>query len=456
MTVKKITTLGCNPLLMLHKMADIGGLEILESESFERWGQTYYTRVIGRHSSGLYFEARDNVNATLGAGSERRFMFAQSLAEGSSPGTLLEAGRIEYFDKQEMTSTELARVITFFEKPSYNASNCFWNGIFAPDQPTLAASSDYTETVENIAISSLFRAVTSNGEFTTSLTSDNPIMAAGYGIIDPFGNLPNAAAATLSITSHVLSLGSTIPDGYKTLIQASAVRDEFVFKRPITCPSSGGGTLPTYYVARPILGVWSGNGVFASLKQYGAIPLLASGGVIRVALSVNGDGELNAPSEWMEFPVHCECMSTESGLWFINAGSLTSYAKASYSFVGVMDTSKGNNFGSGRAPVMMRRHMLSSGVNGTVAPYIRAIGANDINDGSAKTLSEYAPALPIGNDVYSGGPVVGNVFGYASDEVRGIFPDLLSCHTALPVGTSGWLDGKRYSVFRPGFMIRVG
>jgi hypothetical protein len=471
MAVKKVTTLGCNPLLMLHKMGDAGGLEILESESFDRWGTTYYTRVVGRHSNGLYFEAKDGINATLGAESERRLGYVSYTYTNNSvfpSDTILPVAETVYFDAQEMAAGDFARTIPLVSGGGVY-ERCYSFGIFAPDQPTLASSDAYTETVSNMAISSMFRALTYLGRLCSGNYNFNAAMQGGGGIIDPFGQLPNSLGVVTTNNGgsgyYVFALPSTVSNGYKTLLSSSEVYGSFAFRRPKIrqignyCDGAYEPVSSTYPFVSPdvaMFDIFTAHAFTVQNSPNGLLPICASGGAIRVALSIDGEGNLNNPSEWTAFPIHCECMSTDSGLWFINAGTSTAYLNSSYSFIGLMDTSVGNNFGDGAAPVMMRQHKLSAGVYRGTAPYARGIGQNIVTDGLAKTLTQYAPTIPIASDIYSGGPVVGNIFGHTVDEVRGVYPDLLSCSSSLAIGTSGWLDGKRYSVFKPGYMIRVG
>ncbi|NCC84554.1 MAG: hypothetical protein EOM03_10570 [Clostridia bacterium] len=457
MSVKKITTLGCNPLLMLHKMGDVNGVEILESDSFERWGQTYYTRVVCQHPSGMYIEAKDDLNAEMGLVSDRRFCVMQNRIDSNSGGSA-PAGHTLYLDRQELTTGDLESTLSFIGG-EYNLT---WSGIYAPDQPSLATDSSYSKTLSNVSISSIFNTVSNNpshssyGGVSLGRSQNSEVLfGQGGGLIAPFGKVPNVQSV-ISYVSYGVKFGFSTgnpPAGWVTYLQMSGVFDEFTLGRKWGNRLNYTENPGKYYLNEPMLSIIA----IAHNHSVGIWrPLLYSGGAIRMASNIDGSGELVNPSPWTEFPVHCECVSTDDGLWFINAGTYDSYANSSYKYVGYMDTSRGNNFGDGKAPVVMRMNRLSAGANLTISPYIQAIGANAVGDGGVKTLSEYTPVLPIGNDVYAGGPVVGNIFGHTVDEVRGVFPDLLSCHTSLALGTSGWLDGKRYSVFRPGKMMRVG
>ncbi|EFC90033.1 hypothetical protein Dpep_0001, partial [Dethiosulfovibrio peptidovorans DSM 11002] len=61
MAVKRIDTLGCHPLVLMKKLAAIGGLEILKEEKHVHDGVEYPYHIVAKVKDGLYVEAKDPI-----------------------------------------------------------------------------------------------------------------------------------------------------------------------------------------------------------------------------------------------------------------------------------------------------------------------------------------------------------------------------------------------------------
>ena len=53
-------------------------------------------------------------------------------------------------------------------------------------------------------------------------------------------------------------------------------------------------------------------------------------------------------------------------------------------------------------------------------------------------------------------PVASEVVAYTATEIKGAIRGILAVPDNLPIGTMGWLDGKKYSVLTKGRMFQEG
>ncbi|MDD4835479.1 MAG: hypothetical protein PHU72_00030 [Dethiosulfovibrio sp.] len=189
------------------------------------------------------------------------------------------------------------------------------------------------------------------------------------------------------------------------------------------------------------------------IKFYGKTnPVIMAGVRIRFSPEIGVDGELVSPSAWGHVPISASVMSTDSGLFFFNGEGVFS------SLVGVsfIDTSNGNNYGEGRCIGIYENYPKTFALAPSAPKERILIGGTTANPGGTVVMQPFAPNPPISVDSVSGGPVVTDLFAYNSEEIRGSVEGLLAARDNLPVGSVGWLDGKRYRVHLPGRMLQIG
>lgn len=455
-----ISTYGCNPLLMLMKLADAGALEIINSTKVSKWGNDYYSRVVAKVSNTLYIEAIDPLNEIVGADPANRFICGFDTTSAETPLDLT-LNR----DEQELSASSWA-------PPSCNLDSAtVLTGISTPNAPAMMLPN--TLEIPVMAVSYLIG-------FTKYTASGSPVV--GYGASNLFYSYGTSAylhtlfsavggtrggfrlseqaggsrAVLVSYgTGYTPSASGNWATGTYSMLFSGGVRTPFTVHPPFI----RGSDTSRYTITDSVIGFYVP--FWNSPAYHKTHTLMLSGAVLRMASSVNGEGNLVTPSNWLEFPIHSHAWAIDGeGLVFANPENNATHANnfSTYLFVGELDTTKGNNFGEGKCPVMGRlnRTSVASGVAMEEASAsISVLGTSSPNVGE-KQMDLYSSAPPINSDSFSGGPIVSNVFAYDSEEIRGTIPPFLSCNTSLGMGTSGWLDGKRYRVIRPGLMMRVG
>lgn len=453
MTVSKVVTYGCNPLLMLHKLAEAGGVEILSDSKHVRGGYDYHYRTIAKFSDNLYLEAYDPLAELLNQDG-RKFVYGLfgsgdlSSSSGTFPVPLYGAKDMPYGQELLLSSWDTPR----FAGPS-GAERGTAFGIITPD---ISDSLILEQEILNIPFFALSFCMTYQcliASYSTPLGGGTigsdlwDLSIAGSKFIA--SNVPGGVAGNRLPTITLYNGASTNftpSQGTHYLLCHGGVRT-MSFKAPLMANKNK--TIKTY-ITTPMYGLGGfAMGQFESL----AYPMM-SGAMVRVSSEINVGGSLKTPTSWVGFPIHSEATVFPSGLLFSNPTDESVAGYSSHLFIGEIDTSKGNNFEKSVVMARMNKETLRS-TSGDKDAYLLAQGLLSPMSGE-KEFSTFSPTPPIGSDSITGGPVVGNVFVTASDEIRGVLPPFLSCSSSLAIGTMGWLDGRRYRVFRPGLMMQVG
>lgn len=175
-----------------------------------------------------------------------------------------------------------------------------------------------------------------------------------------------------------------------------------------------------------------------------------SGTTMRIAQNVAVDGLVN-PTPWRGLPIFASLLSTGKGLFFINKARV---AHSGILGITQIDTTKGNGV-EGSFPAVYDSGVISVFLSPDKGEHLNILGSAT-NPLAYSPMQLFSPNPPIPVDSVSGGPVVTDLFAYNSEEIRGSVEGLLSARENLPVGTVGWLDGKRYRVHLPGRMLQIG
>lgn len=454
--VKRVDTRGCHPLTMLHKLADTGAIEILENEKHTKYNCDYHYRTIVKVNDNLYLEAYDPLNELLGVGERRFYTYIQN--ETVRAG-VLSGGKVLGADipaRQELLESDWNWGVS---PTGYKGH--VWSGILAPDLDSVYG--DTAVIIPKMALSCAYNRYLHNSTDGYLCTTDTPEYLEDYVVggevfypwLSPATSKhtgrvslsnPNGIQRTVTITV------SPVPPVYTTqAFSCGEVQANRPLRPAVAAASSSTKTsLDTSY---KLLGLTRFHGE-DSIRCGHAY--LMSGAMLRVSREISAEGALVSPTEWNPFPVHVIGMVLgDDGLLF-HIPSTNNNSFEAYWHVGVLDTTRGNGFGEGKCPVITRFNRMTGGAASAVTGDLTQAQGLVSPLGGAKVFSQYAPVPPIGSDSFTGGPVVASLFASSADELRGVFPAFLSCNTSLAVGTMGWLDGKRYRVFRPGMMMRVG
>lgn len=461
--INQVTSLGGNPLLMLHKLADVGGLEILDADTHMKGSVPFHYRVIAKVSNNLYIEAYDPLNEFVGAENDRRFQLRRYTTASGGPGTLNTTVDLPSAQTQEFP------VSPHVSLPVGDAQRVYMAGILVPDQPDMTtlplecalsmqmaarSSRHYSSTVRAGAIglafapSTSFNLVKSGGRWFFPGSVPFTVVTPVYSHESSYGGMrlwPNPLISDPAWTFNVLYASEPLP---LTLARGYGKKAD-------------GPNDPAYAVATDsFMGLWgySGYGNYSNSVTEGySFPQTFSGGMIRVSSGISGEGALVSPSEWCEIPIATSLFRCgDDGLVFRVGSVPNNHLGAGTWFVGMVNTSKGNGFGGGKCPVVLRFHGASNGTSASWNQVKASVHGDMVPLSGTKIMGTYSSPPPIANDVYAGGPVVSDLFIVGDNEIRGVATAFLSCSDSLPIGSSGWLDGKRYAVVAPGRMQRVG
>jgi hypothetical protein len=434
---------------MLHKLAAVGGVEVIEASTHVKGGLDYHYRVIVKIADDLFIEAYDPLNEMIFVG-DRRYIWGRG-------GDTANGAAFTMYDLPLQELDEASWAVTTSTKGQNVVA-----GLAVPDMPELLSTVTSLQGVSFpfLAPSMLVKmiidgAVWQNAPLTVSrMTSSGPqatcgrLRTQGGTIQFPFGSSDGTGVFTLNNSGpRGVLINGVAAVGTYSLLFASTLCRGLTLSQP-----TGHQHQDTGWVWPSNCGILGLDGVRAE-TSVSYLPRLMSGAILRVSSSVDVDGSLVAPSEWFEFPIHLSA-SAYDGEGIVFSTSNEPYS-SQYIYVGVLDTTRGNGFGGGRAPVVGRFSPVVFGPLSTTAPYISAFGDTLPGNGN-KLMDLHYPSLPIGSDSVTGGPVVANLFATSSDEIRGVFPPFLACSSALSLGTMGWLAGNRYKVIRSGLMMRVG
>ncbi len=406
MVVRRISTLGCHPLLLLAKLAAAEGLTILKEEKNTVGGVDYRYRIIARIAENLYIEAYD---AVYKVGTEDAYL-PKLLVHGSDAANLpLEAAQSH--------------------KTISNASNSRHIGIST------------SVTVESTALSMLVSCSNDTSISADSISPEGTSLVGRYnphdadGIMAPEASFPSDLSFGTWQGQLVVCLGAT---------KKSAPYPFAIFTSNIIGGVVSGGPVESGY---NMLAYCSG---YTSSGDVQPAPIMIAGTKFRVATSVL-DNELVSPSSWFPLPIFATLYSTGDGLYFVNGpdsrfGGLLAVTK--------VDTTVGSGM-SGVFPVIYKTYKYTLPLGDQSGEMAYVLGS-EVNPTETSAMSIYAPAPPIASDSVKGGPVVSDLFVYSLSEIRGAIMGALAAPSSAALGTSGWLDGKRFSVQFPGRMIQVG
>nr|WP_321499376.1 hypothetical protein [uncultured Dethiosulfovibrio sp.] len=416
MAVRRVDTLGCHPLVLMQKLAAIGGLEILKEEKHTHDGVDYPYRIVAKVKDGLYVEAKDELYKL-----------------GVTP-TMLPS----YTPSSSTTGPVMP-----LEVDANHLANAVWSNSYSI---SLASSTDIT--VDALGMSALYSGIGKLSRmYGVLFPGDLSLIREGvvtYGKEDSKWSPPASCSPRWSVNVHTMGISRAVtfgPSSGDDVLSALdgtfgyAMNAEVSKDVLLQALSSSGSPL-----LRVLLAV-GGQGT--------PRPLVISGTVFRVSSQVSGDS-LVMPSEWKTLPCTPIIINNDAGLFFCyNAGSTYS------GMVGAItiDTSKGNGI-EGPFPAIYDSGVFC-GVRATGGEKLHVLGS-PTNPAGTITMQLFSPEVPIPVDSVSGGPVVTDLFAYNSEEIRGSVEGLLAARENLPVGSVGWLDGNRYRVHLPGRMLQIG
>lgn len=435
MAVKRIDTLGCHPLVLMKKLAAIGGLEILKEEKHVHDGVEYPYHIVAKVKDGLYVEAKDPLyeQAITPERLPQRADYTGKVKTAEGP-LKLECTQAMF---QETTFPNERHIVILSEDPlameAYGAS-----ALVSVNQPYDGAYVSVT-CVEN-----------GNSGNSGTYLFGGPVLPSSSGAV-LFGKdnaEKNLSGFSFNKAEDVLfdlddsspdgtskgvrlSFGTEVWDGFGVCMNTEVIRD--ITWKPV-------------YLAYPN---YNPQHVLHLGTQDRCAAVVISGTVFRVSSQISEDS-LVTPSEWETLPCAPIIINNDAGLFFCyNSGSAHS------GMVGAVtvDTSKGNDM-EGSFPAIYDSGVFC-GVHATGGEKLYVLGSPS-NPAGTVVMQLFAPSPPISTDSVSGGPVVTDLFAYTSEEIRGAIPGVLATPEALAVGSVGWLDGKRYRVHLPGRMLQIG
>ncbi len=422
MAVRRVDTLGCHPLVLMKKLAAIGGLEILKEEKHTHDGVDYLYHIVAKVKDGLYVEAKDP-------------LYEQAI----TPARLPQCGAPLQL---ECTSEMLANLTRE------------GNVVIPSTEPLIMeAYGPSFLVVNNRDVSSKYCMVTTcseNGNAGNSGTYlfGNPVSPISGGAT--FFGKDNVQESAFSIASHS---GTTVI--YTPYGNTAEGKCKGVCVYPPSSKWNDFGialNIEAFHdvVWKPVIfGYGSAYQVLSLGESYRCSAAVISGTVFRISSQISGDS-LVIPSTWETLPCVPTIMSNQGGLFFCyNPADAHSGMIAAVT----LDPSKGNGI-EGSFPAIYNSGVLC-GVHATGGEKLRVLGS-PANPAGTITMQLFSPEVPIPVDSVSGGPVVTDLFAYNSEEIRGSVEGLLAARENLPVGSVGWLDGKRYRVHLPGRMLQIG
>ncbi|NCC97089.1 MAG: hypothetical protein EOM02_09645 [Synergistales bacterium] len=402
MAVRRVDTLGCHPLVLMQKLAAIGGLEIMREEKHTHDGVDYPYHIIAKVKDGLYVEAFDPIYA-VGDTPEKM---------PTRPGGLL----LEATDLNR--SEGMANLLTSDREMKFG--NVSWGDFERKSMSVLITLPTHPSRLKGRSDSYLFGFYAGVG-----LNKDAFVIT---------GELKDGETITTQTDSNIC---------YKL---TGPVR-EGNYAHPFGIINFGWRSSPPRVPSTHAL-----QSAFLTGQERDVcapVLLVLSGAMVRVGHSFSEGAGIALPTEWEELPIFTSIMSSDSGLSFIVPSS-----RGAILVLTTVDTTKGNGF-EGVSPVIFCKIPLAHNPGSKLAERAVVLGSAS-NPAASAGMSLYSPTPPIGNDSVSGGPVVTDVFVHNLDEIRGAIPGVLSCSPNLPMGTVGWLDGKRYRVHLPGRMLQIG
>jgi len=416
MSVLKVNTLGCHPMLLLKKMAAAGGITILKEEKRTFSGVDYPYRIVAQVAEGMYLEAHDVLHERL-SGEEalpKTIPFNETTGHDSPlPHVVLEA-------------LEGHKELPFCLKST---------PVYLTNIPTITDWTDFS-----------FSVLASFPGMYSAQESDCPFV--GY-IASRAKSFEKVGARQGTDTFMAVSAinGDSVTPVYSTVFYSPAAA------RPPFTVYAGRGNVP--------LGETTSDGlVFTTPSVIHVRPYVAKGFPIvfamsrlRIGANVDETNELTSPSPWKPFPIFTSVSKSNDGLFFQTGpsgilGGVLGFAK--------VDTTKGNLFGSGECLALYKNYPESFSLESAPPREELLVYGTPANANASKTMSVYIATPPVSQDIVVGGPVVSEIYAFDSDEIRGAVQGVLGIAETVDVGTMGWLDGNRYRVLIPGRMTRVG
>lgn len=448
MAVKRIDTLGCHPLVLMKKLAAIGGLEILKEEKHVHDGVEYPYHIVAKVKDGLYVEAKDPIYEQA---TDATLLPMSITTSGFGSGSLmrLEADAQilgEYFTYAEAKRLSIAiNSSSSIEAEAMGISILFSHFVSTHESYGNEYSILLGQSVQENGTSFIFGENRNRYQSGIMTIGGSPLL----GGLSFESNLANYDSSPGGVKFSRL-LKRIDPGGHEENAEGLAATVMSIESAKNVAWS------PTHADVNSIMGYPMADALyFGFVKAYSqgkaGKPLVLSGTVVRVGNTIDSDGEsIVSPSEWKTLPVFSSILSCDSGLFFC-------YDKASEAsgMLGIVlvDTSKGNGM-EGSFPAIYDSGVccavISSGGENT------SILGGDGAPGATIPMQIHAPSPPLATDAVSGGPVVTDLFVHNSQEIRGVLPGLLGAPEALPVGSVGWLDGKRYQAHIPGRMLQIG
>lgn len=433
MTVKRITTFGCHPILLIKKMAAISGVTILKEEKWTYSGKEYPYKVVVQINEGLFMEALDPI-------------FAQATNESLLPN-------VDTF----FVSTTVSRTWSSVSNPikleaaesDKGKTGTLQSGGYG-ERCYIRSATDIV--FDKIALSALVTPYPQSSGM-------NDVGLFGYSAADAVGVMLAGEAPSSGATFSVApgspgyasyqegaGVGAYSMKGFQCVAWPSGVTVPFIVchgnvQKNVTFPSIYG----LHTDVSP-----AQKGVALVATSYYPKLLLVSGTVFRVATSVSGD-ELVNPSDWNALPIFGSLIANDAGLFFLNGPGA--------SYTGVLGiTSIDTSFGGGMTgvfPAVWKSYRYSCYTGAQEGEGVKVLG-DEGSPTNFPTMNVFATIPPISSDSVTGGPVCARILAYSSSEIRGAIRGILSSPTAVSMGTSGRVSGAKYSVQLPGRMIQVG
>ena len=428
MTVKRIDTLGCHPLVLLKKLASIGGVEILKEEKHVYDGTEYPYRIVAKVRDGLYLEAYDGLyeQATTAAMLPRMLeaiAFSGTPCTSSvTPARVLKMEALE--SDRTMQCVPIGNNTTFHRFGIFRESNLSLP-VAAPSVLVTTYGIGKTDSSAGFA-TWLFSGQLSGVSVALKAMGTGPV--AGTGVV-----VKRSSNFAHYYPNKAFSGGQSAEffgDDASFACMASSAYPNF------TLPCDGGAVV--------FLGTaWCTNAMITGA------PLVVSGAVVRVG-SGGGEGGLVSPGEWVGFPIFAQAISGDSGLLFLNPGG------GDFSGTMFLSTAKVASGSGTERPVVYRAvpTMYHTGISAE-SEHANVVGTATNPSATVKTSLFYS-SPPILNDEGVGGPVASEVLAYTATEICGAIQGMLAIPDQTPIGTAGWLDGKKYSVLTKGRMFQVG
>ncbi len=426
MAVRRVDTLGCHPLVLMQKLAAIGGLEIIKEEThlstFLRGESEYLKpyRIVAKIPGveGMYIEAHDPL-----------------IEAEKNTGDYPEIWANAYFN----SSKGLFRMEAKEEDKSLNPTS---------NNSDICVHLPKHDTFGKVAVSLLFAPCNPTGK--SHYWGQKVWQQVSYDGRGAWYAQPTQS--DVIFTEDIPGVSVNITAGDYPVLEVTAPS----YEKPNFSFLVAGATPEVIWPwwEKGVMPKTPGNPDYAhgvSFRQR-TNPIVVAGVRVRFSSGIGVDKELTLPSDWGHVPISASVMSTDSGLFFFNGeGSFSSLVGVSF-----IDTSSGNNYGEGRCIGIYENYPKTFALAPSAPRERILIGGTTANPGGTVVMQPFAPNPPIPVDSVSGGPVVTDLFAYNSEEIRGSVEGLLAARENLPVGSVGWLDGKRYRVHLPGRMLQIG